>query len=304
MQETCERLKMPFEVLIQGNTGNRLVRSLFADPQAELDDDGVCISKESQNRLQRNTFSIYKPKASATYDSVDNVRDVEHFLADIEHDLDDQSSGIQGGKRKRNTDTASALSPPDAVAAPPPPAADPPAPEDPSVGFAIAPANTATTEPPTKKELIAASLESLNKKLFGDFEEKKVQLAKKAEDIKSKVSAALADVKLKASQISFVGAPAPAPESNVAPGDVGVAAPTTTTTTTAAPFPKFNLPKIDLKSIDFSKFIKPDAIVGSPLVDIDAFAEQAKQDINNFGASLSNPDWAANVSIDGDHLRY
>lgn len=92
MQETCERLKMPFEVLIQGNTGNRLVRSLFADPK-NTEDDAVCLAKDPQSRLKRNTVSIYKPKSSASNDRIDNLKEVEHLLSEFEEDLDEESFG-------------------------------------------------------------------------------------------------------------------------------------------------------------------------------------------------------------------
>lgn len=93
IQETCERMKMPFEVLIQGNSGNRLVRSLFADPQAAAENDGVCIAKDPQSRLKRNTVSIYKPKSSVGYDSSDNLQDVQQLLTEFEEDLNDESFG-------------------------------------------------------------------------------------------------------------------------------------------------------------------------------------------------------------------
>lgn len=93
MQRTCERLRMPFEVLIQGNNGNRLARSLFADPKGAIENEGVCVAKEPQSRSKRNTISIYKPKANYGYDSSEKLKEVQRVLDEFEEDLDDDSFG-------------------------------------------------------------------------------------------------------------------------------------------------------------------------------------------------------------------
>lgn len=191
-------------------------------------------------------------------------------------------------KRKRDTNAAPPPEPEPAPAPPGPPAPEPPAPpapapappaDDPSVGVAL--------EQPfekkflTQKELIAASLDSLNKKLLGDIAANKVILAKQADDIKLKMSAVFEDVKLKATKF----APTPTPTATPSPP----AASTVATVPTPVTVPAFDLSKIELKKLDFSKLVaKPDAIVGSPLIDIDAIAEQAKQGFTNIGESLSN----------------
>lgn len=60
MQERCEREQLPYEVLIQGSNGNRLVRSLFVDVAAQQ--DGNCVANNAPlEREKRSTFSIYKP---------------------------------------------------------------------------------------------------------------------------------------------------------------------------------------------------------------------------------------------------
>lgn len=57
MQDNCEKLNLSFEVLLQGSTKNRIVRSLmYADPSAGMD---ICPNENVRN--QRNTISIYKP---------------------------------------------------------------------------------------------------------------------------------------------------------------------------------------------------------------------------------------------------
>lgn len=57
MQDNCEKLNLPFEVLLQGTENNRLVRSLmYADPTANMD---ICPNENVLNK--RNTISIYKP---------------------------------------------------------------------------------------------------------------------------------------------------------------------------------------------------------------------------------------------------
>lgn len=100
MKDTCERLKFPFEVLIQGSNGNRLVRSLFADPNADLENDAVCVAKDPQSRPKRNTVSIYKPQiesgstsdiivnAENTDDNAQIIEELEQLLSEI--DLDDE----------------------------------------------------------------------------------------------------------------------------------------------------------------------------------------------------------------------
>lgn len=116
-------------------------------------------------------------------------------------------------------------------------------------------------KPLTQKEIIAASLDSLNKKLLSDIAANKVILAKQADEIKIKMSKAFDDVKLKASQI--VGAANPA--AGAPPPVVGAAAPPAEESppTVGDPGPAdsvFGLPTIDLTKIDFSKFINPEPI--------------------------------------------
>lgn len=114
MQDRCESERMPFEVLIQGSTGNRLVRSLFAD--AAADEAGVCIVKDPAMRKKRNTFSIYKPAAAAVAvadevasklveqhrerrlagDNAETLREVQSFLSEIGAEL--ESELMQRGK--------------------------------------------------------------------------------------------------------------------------------------------------------------------------------------------------------------
>lgn len=58
MQSNCKKLQLPFEVLIQGPTDNRFVRSLlYADPDAP----NVCMKADTVRRKVRSTISIYRP---------------------------------------------------------------------------------------------------------------------------------------------------------------------------------------------------------------------------------------------------
>lgn len=153
---------------------------------------------------------------------------------------------IIGLKRKRNADGGAPPPPPP----PPPPPAAPPAPpasNDPDVGISLpVPVTTADVQKPlTHKEVIAASLDALNKKLLSDIAANKVILAKQADEIKSKVTAAFDDVKQKASQIVSAAAPA-----------VAAAAPPAPAAPAAAPAPNA-VPAFDIKKIDFSK-LTPD----------------------------------------------
>lgn len=117
MQDRCESEKLPFEVLIQGSTGNRLVRSLFADPGAPAADAGVCIVKDPAMRKKRSTFSIYKPNVAAAVvadevdstaqlagqqrarrltDNAETLREVQSFLSEIGAELETEL--MQRGK--------------------------------------------------------------------------------------------------------------------------------------------------------------------------------------------------------------
>lgn len=109
MQEHCERERLPYEVLIQGSNGNRLVRSLFVDAAraagaAGTDDDqkvnGVCEAKDMLEREKRSTFSIYRPKKASEEaletegdeqrrieDNAATLRDVQTFLSEIGEEL-------------------------------------------------------------------------------------------------------------------------------------------------------------------------------------------------------------------------
>lgn len=55
MRDTCERMRLPFEVLIQGPRGNRIVDSLRATESDEFEE----FLPKSKN--SRTTISIYKP---------------------------------------------------------------------------------------------------------------------------------------------------------------------------------------------------------------------------------------------------
>lgn len=84
MQDRCESLQLPFEVLIQGSNGNRLVRSLFADPAAADNEAAVCIVKDPAMRQKRSTFSIYKPNVSAA--SAEEEEQVQEEVVNVHSD--------------------------------------------------------------------------------------------------------------------------------------------------------------------------------------------------------------------------
>lgn len=96
MQDNCEKLKLPFEVLIQGSKKSRLVRSLmYADPNVNME-----ICPNANLRPERSTISIYKPaitekmvqKREAQEDvEGSNINRIEADSAlDEEHCLDQQ----------------------------------------------------------------------------------------------------------------------------------------------------------------------------------------------------------------------
>lgn len=60
MQSNCEKLKLPFEVLIQGPTENRVVRSLIESDAKEKE---ICLKEPKKtDHATRSTISIYKPE--------------------------------------------------------------------------------------------------------------------------------------------------------------------------------------------------------------------------------------------------
>lgn len=73
MQENCEKLKLPFEVLLQGSNKNRLVRSLmYATPNVNTD---ICPNENVRN--ERNTISIYKPAITENKIQKREIREYE-----------------------------------------------------------------------------------------------------------------------------------------------------------------------------------------------------------------------------------
>lgn len=62
MQKNCEKLKLPFEVLIQGPSGDRFIRSLInADPVYE----SILEAEPQEERKTRSTITIYRPEKEA-----------------------------------------------------------------------------------------------------------------------------------------------------------------------------------------------------------------------------------------------
>lgn len=60
MQSNCEKLKLPFEVLIQGPSENRVVRSLI---ESDAEEKEICLKEQKEpDHATRSTISIYKPE--------------------------------------------------------------------------------------------------------------------------------------------------------------------------------------------------------------------------------------------------
>lgn len=69
MQSNCQKMKLPFEVLIQGPSGNRFIRSLIhADPNYEN-----IFETEPEARKTRSTISIYRPAEDEVEQHVQNL---------------------------------------------------------------------------------------------------------------------------------------------------------------------------------------------------------------------------------------
>lgn len=87
MKNNCEKLKLPFEVLIQGPSGNRFVRNLmYADPNNQQE---FCPKNdlETIKRKTRSTLSIYKPIADD-----DKIMDTNHQqLTSSKDSMDDDN---------------------------------------------------------------------------------------------------------------------------------------------------------------------------------------------------------------------
>lgn len=85
IQDNCEKLNMPFEVLLQGPNTNRLVRSLlYADPKMD-------ICPDANVRNERNTISIYKP---AITENKVQKRAVREYEEATNMDLDEEISDL------------------------------------------------------------------------------------------------------------------------------------------------------------------------------------------------------------------
>lgn len=84
MQNNCQKLKLPFEVLIQGPSGNRFIRDMIsADPVYE----GMYNSEKDVDRKTRSTISIYRPEENAEF---------EQYLQQLEadHQIDGESDSV------------------------------------------------------------------------------------------------------------------------------------------------------------------------------------------------------------------
>lgn len=69
MQSNCQKMKLPFEVLIQGPSGNRFIRSLIhADPNYEN-----LFEAAPEERKTRSTISIYRPAEDEAEQHVQNL---------------------------------------------------------------------------------------------------------------------------------------------------------------------------------------------------------------------------------------
>lgn len=70
MQDNCEKLKLPFEVLIQGSNKNEIVRNLMYTDPNDINRNDVCTADLAINaRKQRSTISIYKPSLKQKRDT-------------------------------------------------------------------------------------------------------------------------------------------------------------------------------------------------------------------------------------------
>lgn len=80
MQDNCKKLNLPFEVLLQGSSKNRVVRSLMYDnPNANME---ICPNANVRN--ERNTISIYKP---AITENKLQKREVSEYVEAKKNDL-------------------------------------------------------------------------------------------------------------------------------------------------------------------------------------------------------------------------
>lgn len=85
MQKNCQKLKLPFEVLIQGPTGNRFIRSLIhADPLYE----SILDVEPIEQRKTRSTITIYRPENEAEGEQVQEVQQIESDAADTDGNAD------------------------------------------------------------------------------------------------------------------------------------------------------------------------------------------------------------------------
>lgn len=96
MQSNCEKLNLPFEVLIQGPSQNRVVRSLI---EAEAKDKEICLKEEEEEKEDnsvnkeiaaddddtRSTISIYKPNVNEQHIKV--LQSPEEHFQEIDNNV-------------------------------------------------------------------------------------------------------------------------------------------------------------------------------------------------------------------------
>lgn len=69
MQSNCQKLKLPFEVLIQGPSGNRFVRALLLSEN----DSSMRSESDVGVRKARSTISIYKPEEKNPKNGIESI---------------------------------------------------------------------------------------------------------------------------------------------------------------------------------------------------------------------------------------
>lgn len=114
MQSNCQKLKLPFEVLIQGPSGNRFVRSLLA---ADTDAHALLEDLDAIDRRSRSTISIYKPEDQVAESTDEFYKQIDQEPEQREHEIlsaktEDESSN---SAYSQATDAKSARKPSHAV---------------------------------------------------------------------------------------------------------------------------------------------------------------------------------------------
>ncbi|XP_031622310.1 RNA polymerase-associated protein LEO1-like [Contarinia nasturtii] len=101
MQANCEEANIPFQVLIQGQSGSRFVRSLLSEDS---------VARKATDPKKRSTITIFSPKeeeesvAVETVEAIAESPEAESKAADESQQTEDKSADDESSSKSRDAD--------------------------------------------------------------------------------------------------------------------------------------------------------------------------------------------------------